>query len=81
MTNENMSRCGLAIMGNPHDRDALLVVRFIQGVPTHWMDARGMWTAFPEDNDELEALLVNLTENPNLLPFGMDDEAFGDDEV
>lgn len=54
----------------PHDTlDRILVIRSVDGFPTHWMNHYGAWMALPDTMDGMQDLMVQLDEDPTLLPL------------
>jgi hypothetical protein len=53
----------------PHDTlDRILVIRSVDGFPTHWMNHYGAWMALPDTMEGMQDLMVQLDEDPTLLP-------------
>lgn len=53
----------------PHDSlNRILVIRSVDGFPTHWMNHYGAWMALPDTTQGMGDLIQALYENPELLP-------------
>ena len=53
----------------PHDSlNRILVIRSVDGFPTHWMNHYGAWMALPDTTQGMVDLIQALDENPELLP-------------
>ena len=69
MTDENNSPMSCSLLLAPHDElDRILVVRSVDGFPTHWMDHYGVWNALPDTMEGMQELMQELDDNPELLP-------------
>lgn len=71
MTDENTPEvpdtCTLLLA--PHDTlDRILVIRAIDGYPTHWMDHYGVWIGLPDTMEGMQELMKALDDQPELLP-------------
>jgi hypothetical protein len=63
----NQRNVTFTLMTTETDTEHFLLLRNVNDYTTHWMDPDGKWQPFPEEEDDLAQLFVNLAE-PGALP-------------